>query len=361
MQSNWTLFKYLCRIIGGQDCDALVEASQAGLLSKLLDIAAGEDLLPTLATRIEEQPDIELALDEPERQLLRQALQDNTRRNMQTLMQALKLARTLNSAGITPTFLKGTAQLLTVNEARLGFRKQMDIDLVVAPEELKDACAALLEAGYGFYSESGDANSEHVVFHDVTRALQESAAHHHVTPLVIDGYANCVEVHRHFLARRFQRDIPLEGLLSTARLHESHGAAFRVPSAQYQIILIVLGKMVRDGHLARRSFPIREACDYIQLLESEAGEVDWSLVAQHCGKNFTVFSQLVNELMAYRNENGIKITCDIGRRLKLMEQRYNSGAVAKLLDANARTQYLAKEMIYSPTKLTAYLKRLGRG
>lgn len=361
MNSNWTLFKYLCRIIGGQDRDALLAASRAGLFPKLMDIAAGEDLLPALATRVEEQADIEQTLDEPERQLLRQALQHNTRRNMHTVMQALKLARTLNGAGITPTFLKGTAQLLTVNEARLGFRKQLDIDLVVAPEEMKDACAALLEAGYGFYRESGDADSEPVVFHDVTQALQESAAHHHVTPLVIEGYPSCVEVHRHFLARQFQRDIPLEGLLSTARLHESHGAAFRVPHAQYQVIHIVLGKMVYDGHLSRRSFPIREACDYIELLGSETGEVDWSLVAQHCRKNYTIFSQLVSELMAYRNEEGIKVTHDISRRLKLMEKRYNSGAVAKLLYTNARTQYLASEMIHSPTKLAAYLQRLGRG
>lgn len=360
MHSNWTLFKHLCRIIGGQDCDALVAAYHAGLLSKLLDIAAHEYLLPALATRVEEQPDIKQALDEPERQVLRQALQDNTRRNMQTVMQALKLARTLNGVGITPTFLKGTAHLLTVNEARLGFRKQMDIDLVVAPEELKDACAALLEAGYGFYSESGGANSEHVVFHDVTRALQESAAHHHVTPLVIDGYPNCVEVHRHFLARRFQRNVPLEGLLSTALLHESHGAAFRVPHAQYQIILIVLGKMLRDGHLARRSFPIREACDYIELLESDRGEIDWGLVTRHCGEKFAIFSQLVRALTAYSNKKGIETTRDISWRLKLMEKRYNSRAMAKLLDTHARLLYLGNEMLYSPTKLTAYLQRLGR-
>jgi hypothetical protein len=361
MHSNWTLFKSLCRVLGGVDGNALIAASDAGLLTKLLEIAEREDLLPALAMRVQEQPDIEQALVEPERQLLRQALQANTRRNMQTVMQALKLARTLNVAGITPTFLKGTAQLLTVNEARLGFRKQLDIDLVVAPEELKNACEALLEAGYGFYRETKNSNSEPVVHHDIQQALRESAAHHHVTPLVIDGCASCVEVHRHFLARPLQRNNPLDALLGTARQHQSHGATFRVPCAEYQIIHIVLGKMVRDGHLARRSFPIREACDYIELLESEKVEIDRGLVAQHCGENYAVFSQLVGELMAYRNEKAINSTYDISRRLQLMEKRYNSGVMAKLLDAHARAVYLGKEMLYNPTKLTAYLQRLGRG
>lgn len=361
MHSNWTLFKSLCRVIGGQDSNALAQAQERGLLTQLVAMASQQDVLPALAMRIDEDIEITEALDEPERGLLQQALQGNTRRNMQTVMQALKLTRVLNGAGITPTFLKGTAQLLTVNETRLGFRKQLDIDLVVAPPELYAACAALLEAGYGFYREAKSADSEPVVFHDVKQALRESAAHHHVTPLVIDGYASCVEVHRHFLARQFHRKIPLQDLLSTARQHQNYGATFRVPSAEYQNIHIVLGKMVYDGHLARRSFPIREACDYIELMESEKGEIDRGLVTQHCGENYATFSQLVRELMAYRNKEEIDTSSTISRRLQLMEKRYNSGTIAKLLDAHARVLYLGKEMLYSPAKITAYTQRLGRG
>ena len=277
MHSNWTLFKSLCRVIGGQDSDALARTRESGLLTQLVTMASQENVLPALAMRIDEQTEIKEALNEPDRGLLQQALQDNTRRNMQTVMQALKLARALNHVGITPTFLKGTAQLLTLNETKLGFRRQLDIDLVVAPHELSASCEVLLAAGYGFYREAKNAKSAPVVSHDIKQALRESAAHHHVTPLVIDGYASCVEVHRHFLARQFQRDNPLEALLGRAQQYQRHGATFRVPSAEYQIIHIVLGKMAYDGHLARRSFPIRGACDYIELLENEQGEIDRGL------------------------------------------------------------------------------------
>lgn len=360
MNSNWTLFVSLCRVIGGEDRNALALALNDKILPQLVELARTQELLPALATRVNRHPEIKQALGEPERLLLQQALQYNTQRNMQTVMQALKLARVLNDAGITPIFLKGTAQLLTFNEKRLGFRKQLDIDLVVSPTELEDSCKALLNAGYGFCRQANNKNNEPVVFHDIQRALQESSAHHHVTPMVFDGYANCVEVHRHFLARQFQGKIPLEALIDTACQHESHGATFQVPSAEYQIVHIVLGKMVRDGHLAQRSFPIREGCDYIDLLENTEGGIDQELVAHHCGKDYAIFAQLVKVLMAYNVDESMDNSHDIRRRLHLMQLRYNSAAMATLLNTQARAIHLGNEMLHSPTKLPAYLKRLGR-
>lgn len=360
MYSNWSLFKSLCRIIGGQDRKALTVALKDGLLAQLVDMAWQQDILPALATRVDEQPDIKDSLDEPASLMLQQALQENTGRNMQTVMQALKLARSMNHVGITPTFLKGTAQLLTVNEARLGFRKQLDIDLVVAPEELQATCEVLLGAGYSFYREASNASSQPVVFHDTKQALRESAAHHHLPPMVIEGYANSVEVHRHFLPRRFQRNNPLEGLLATARRHESHGARFRVPSAEYQIIHLVLGKMIRDGHLARRSFPIREGCDYIDAMKNKEEEINEGLVTQHCGKDYAILTQLVKELMAYKDGETKAHSYNIRQRLYLMEKRYNSTPMATLLNAHARVLHLGNELLSSPTKLPGYLRRLGR-
>jgi hypothetical protein len=361
MQSNWTLFKSLCRVIGGQDNNALAQALAENVLSPLIEMAQYQGLLPALAMRIDEQPAIKQSLSETQRELLLQALRNNTLRNMQTVMQALKLARTLNSVGITPTFLKGTAQLLTVNEARLGFRKQSDIDLVVAPADLKAACQALIDAGYGFYREAMNAKRQPEVFHDITKAFRTSAAHHHLPPMVINGYASCVELHRHFLPRRFQRKNPLEPLLSSAHLHESRGATFQVPCAEYQIVHIVLGKLVNDSYLARRDFPIRDGCDYIELLNSVKGTIDQGLVEQHCGKNYTIFSQLATELMVQKTGENTGKANGINRRLQIMEKRYNSSKIAKLLDAHARARHLGHAMLYSPAKLPTYLQRLGKG
>ena len=100
-------------------------------MPRMMEMAASLDVLPALAVRIYEQQEVASTIGDRESQCLREALLENTLRNMQIVAQGIKLARTLNSAGITPLFLKGTAQLLTVNKEKLGFRKQVDIDLIV--------------------------------------------------------------------------------------------------------------------------------------------------------------------------------------------------------------------------------------
>ncbi len=359
MHSNWSVFKLLCRIIGGQDESAFRTAVLNNLLPRLVEMAESQDLLPALAMRIDKQPTIKAIINAAELQRLEQALRDNIRLNMQSVMQALKLARTLNKAGITPTFLKGTAQLLTVNNNRLGFRKQVDIDLVVAPQELKTACAALLDAGYSFYRVASKARGEPGEYLDINEAFRTSANHHHLPSLIMEGYASHVELHRHFLPKRFQRRTPLEPLLTTANQHESHGATFCVPSAEYQIIHTVLGKLVHDGYLARRDFPVREGCDYIDLLKSVEGQVERKLVERHCGENCTIFTQLVAALMGYQVGETGGTADNIKHRLQLMEMRYTRGETAQLLNTYGRVIHLGSGIIYSPAKLPAYLKRLG--
>jgi hypothetical protein len=168
-----------------------------------------------------------------------------------------------------------------------------------------------------------------------------------------------VELHRHYLNKRFQRQNPLEPLFSSALPQESHGAKFLIPSAKYQMIHLVLGKLVHDGHLVRRAFPLREACDYIHLLKNAQGSIDYSLVTQHCGQNYSVFDQLVTELMGYRTSTIICEQNNISNRMQLMQKRYNSPGFAKMLDAYTRAVHLSLSLLYSPTKLPAYLRRLG--
>jgi hypothetical protein len=132
-----------------------------------------------------------------------------------------------------------------------------------------------------------------------------------------------------------------------------------VPSAEYQLIHTVLGKLVHDSYLSRRDFPLREGCDYIEILETAEGKIDRELVERRGGKDYFIFSQLVAELMAYKAPNTKGKKTDISRRLKLMEKRYNSSGTAQLLDAHARALHLSHELLNSPAKLPAFLRRMG--
>ena len=316
-------------------------------------------MLPSLAVRCSEQLSSNEILDNSEVELLTQALRENTVRNMQISAQAIKLTKQLNNAGITPLFLKGTVHLLTADTKNLGFRKQVDIDFLVEPAQLEAAAEVMLADGYGFYQFPADPSSEPTLLSDTSTAIKLSAAHHHLPPLVKNGYATTVELHRHFLPKRFQRKTPLQPLFNTASEQQSHGANFLIPSAEYQVIHLLLGKVIHDGHLARRTFPIREACDYIDVLENEKGRIDQGLVAQHCGTNNATFSQLVTVLTGYTPRPPLNMAADITLRMQMMQKRYNSPVIAKILDAHARVVHLSQSLLYNPEKLTAYLLRLG--
>jgi len=352
-----SVFRLLCRVLGGRDPSALQECIAAGWLPQVFNLARSEGLLPALAVRCHEQNIDAQVLGTQSAHRLRQALIENTRVNLEIIAQALAFTRALNRAGITPLFLKGTARLLHLETRDIGFRTQVDIDLVVQPSELEAAGDVFLAAGYRFCRFPDQATAVPLRPGDSPSAIQSSAAHHHLPPLVSDDYAATVELHRHFLPRRFQRGNPLAPLFGSARKTERHGATFYLPATEYQLIHLLLGKWVHEGHLTRRTFPVREACDWIELLESAGHDVDQRLVLQHCGRSFTLFHGLVCELMQYDAPLRMAGSEDTAKFTRTMQRRFESRALCRSLDMCARAEYLARALAYSPAKLPDYLRR----
>jgi hypothetical protein len=188
-------------------------------------------------------------------------------------------------------------------------------------------------------------------------AIRASASHHHLPPLVRSNQVAFVELHRHFLPRRFQHNTRLKPLFATANECQIEDAHFLTPSTEYQVIHLILGKFVHDGYLARRAFPIREAADYIALIDSVQNKFNSLMVEQQCGKAFSIFAQLVSKLMCREPAQPLQKCVNIERRLRAMQLRCDFTTPAKLLDGYARAEYLACAMLHSPEKLTAYLRR----
>jgi hypothetical protein len=320
-------------------------------------VARQQDVLPALAVRCSEQVPDNPALDSAEGEQLRQAFRDNTFRNMQICAQAIKLARQLNRVDITPLFLKGTALLLPGHQRPPGFRKQVDIDLIVQPAELEQATAVLLADGYRFYHHHDQFATLTPALRDHRTALAASGAHHHLPPFSKNGYAATVELHRHHLPKRFQRSNPLAPLFTTAVQGESHGAKFLTPAVEHQLIHLLLGKLVNDSFLARRLFPLREGCDYICLLENTRGKVDRRIIEQHCGTILPLFDGLATELMACQPAATHQPNRAVSARLHTMRRRYNSTLMGSLLDTYARALHLAVSLRHNPAQLPAYLQR----
>lgn len=357
--SNAAVFRRLCRVLGGQDGAALQRCLAAGELPQLFRMARLHAQLPALAVRCNEQRLDTAPLGERQREHLARALRENTLRNLQISAQAIGLAVCLNQAGIVPLFLKGTARLLAADALNLGFRQQSDIDLLVQPAQLAAAGDALLAAGYTYLHFSHRTGRAPQPVYTTRRALDLSAAHHHLLPLAKPGYAATVELHRHFLDRRFQRTNPLEPLFASARRCERHGAVFLVPATEYQVIHLLLGKLVNDGQLARRAFPLREACDFIDLLQGvDDGALDVALIEQRCGGRFAQFLALVSALTGFTPGITLRRAPPVSMYLRLLYQREESALVRAVLDAYARSAQLAHALWHNPAKLPAYLGRL---
>ena len=355
--SNWFLFQALCRVLGGQDMELLKNCISTGCFPQLSDAARSYDVSPALAVRCKGLlPSASRAID-PSGERLKLALHDNTVRNMQIETQALKLTRQLNEASITPLFLKGTIALLEPENEIIGFRKQADIDLLVRPEELEVACDVFLKNGYTYAPLERSTGPQTDELLCAASAIKISEAHHHLPPLRKKSY-NCeVELHRHFLAKKFQRKTRLQPIFDSAQAKECHDARFLVPSIEYQMIHLILGKFVHDGHLARRTFPLREACDFVDLLNKSDITLDQDLIVAHCGPHFATVYSLVAELMAYTPKIGISRKIDVSSQIRLLQRRQNSSIVGKLFDTHARVIHLATSLAYSPGKLWAYLHR----
>lgn len=356
--SNWNLFRTLCQILGGQDVHSLQAAFNAGLLPQLLILAKEQDVLPSLAIRCQEQLSTAQCNASREWRDLQEALHENTLVNMQISAQALDLAKTLNNVGITPLFLKGSVQLLSSHQQHLGQRKQIDIDFLVEPKHISSAADALLASGYGFRDSASRYSRQQRLYYDTPAALKQSESHHHLPALVKEGYATTVELHRHFLPKQFQNTAPLEPLFASAVELQRNGISYRTPSAQYQIIHLLLGKIIHDGHLTRRRFPIREACDYIAIMQQPELDIDQALVARLCGKTYPVFSALIAELMGHQTLGLDCADTNITSQLKGLERRCNWARYAALMDGYARVVHLKNSLLHNPAKLQVYLYRL---
>jgi len=354
---GFRLFQALCAVVGAQDPHAGTAEILSRDLPGLVDTARRLELLPALAVRCRQVAADTAALDGAREDLLAQALMDNTRRNMQIVAQSVKLTRSLNRAGVAPLLLKGTAGLLVGDNDDIGFRRQADIDLLVAPEDIATAGDALLADGYRFCRFPDNATAVPLEPGDTASARRTSAAHHHLPPLVREGYAVTVELHTHFLPRRFQRKNPLESLLAQARTVERHGVRFRVPSTEHRLIHLVLGKFVHDGCRSRHTFPIREGCDLIGLLEQGGATINHELVQAHCGTSYPLFLGLACELMGCARHPSAAAPDEVEQYLGLLRRRFASPAICRLLDARARVDHLAHQLVYSPLKLPAYLRR----
>jgi hypothetical protein len=91
--------------------------------------------------------------------LLRGEAQGIARQNLAFAAESLRIQRLFEAAGLTFLFVKG-ATLDVLAYGTLGLKKARDIDLVIAPETVEQACELMVEAGYSRVSPGPEVKPE---------------------------------------------------------------------------------------------------------------------------------------------------------------------------------------------------------
>ncbi len=180
----------------------------------------------------------------------------NDERNQRLRTMMLDATALLNTAGVTPIYLKGMAIWAACRPAAGGYPRMMsDVDLLVAPEETQTALEALTAGGFKILGRHG----EH---------------RHDVADLGREGDVGVLDLHRR---------PPGAGALAAPLDRDADTVAApwpgeaRIPSPTHQLYLICLHDMFHDGGFWRGGFDVRHLCDIAELARHPDG-VDWDLL-----------------------------------------------------------------------------------
>jgi hypothetical protein len=217
-----------------------------------VDIAAREEVLPTLAGKLSCPPDVS-AFFEGVQEL-------NRERNRQLLTEVETLALLLNQAGIEPVLLKGSAYLATGVYSDPADRWLQDIDFLVSPAQSRDAFEIVQAIGYEPYIPN------------------PTALIHHHHPVLTRPHRVPVEIH-HSLGESACRAILTEGeVVNSSAGFRLGRAEVRIPSAEHLMTHLILHSQLSHGSYGRIWPSLRTMLDLVLL--RRRFNVDWDEIRQ---------------------------------------------------------------------------------
>lgn len=169
--------------------------------------------------------------------------------------EATAVIAALNDVGIIPMLLKGMALVLGGVLPEPGRRWMVDVDIMVRPEQLEPALAALKRAGYRHTSEGG--------------------APHHAPPLVREDGGFEIEVHFAMVVPPLQPALPSAAVWAGARLHERDGLRFYCPSPEDTLLHVALHGQESRYERQLAWTPFRTLADFVALWRIAGQAVDW--------------------------------------------------------------------------------------
>jgi alpha-ketoglutarate-dependent taurine dioxygenase len=197
--------------------------------------------------------------------VLEDAHLENERRTADLRAQGEELLAALNDAGIAAMPIKGLHLLLAGWLPDPAARTIVDIDILVHPAAIPDACRVASNCGY----------------RPLAVSCREGRADHEVAPLVMPGRSGSLELHRSTLMSRHAAVLPDVDLWAHASTAEVNGHAQRVPSPTHAFTLLIAHAQLQDECYRLVRLPIRALYDFA-LLQANGRDttVDWGAVRE---------------------------------------------------------------------------------
>jgi putative nucleotidyltransferase-like protein len=228
----------------------LIETANRGYLTPALYVALRDAaLVPTLPADVA--------------QYLGIIAERNDVRNARLRTQLGELVGALNRRGVVPLLLKGAAGLFGTPERYAASRMVTDLDLLIAPGQVQDACAALADLGYRRLE--GRATGRHAVG-DFIRDIDVGAVDLHVALINEPGL------------------LPVADAMARAVERTEAGSRALVLAPTDRVLHLLLHDLVQDHGIHDGRLNVRHLHELAALAYSGA-PVRWDEIAAHLARH----------------------------------------------------------------------------
>lgn len=249
MVSQSASLSHLCQCFRGAMPKHIDWMSLIGLANQTLTAPALQDV-------VERYPD---AIPHDVSRYINEIVARNLVRNDRLAAQLMEALVALNTNGITPVLLKGSAILATSPRKQVGRRLISDLDLLVSPDETRSAFECLLRLGYRVHYAAPDGAAKW--YADLERPgdvgmidLQQSPPGHRFF------YSAAGDIRQH-----------------CQRLSLERGSAY-IPSATYHALALIIHDQFQDADYWVGKIDLRHLLDLRELANSPDG-IDWKHLA----------------------------------------------------------------------------------
>ena len=190
----------------------------------------------------------------------------NRVRNERLAKQLVEAIAALNSVNITPTLIKGAAMLVSTDALKTGNRIMADLDILVAPEQIKSALNCLSQLGYSV--STGDPVDPRIHFVTVQRPDDVGQIDlHRRLPGPDFFYSTLGPIHAH------------------CKIFMYKNVSTNLLSPTYHALILICHDQFQDGDYRAAKIDLRHFLDLRQLINSPEG-VDWELLDSLPKDNF---------------------------------------------------------------------------